>query len=311
MTQAAAVHEGTVTFRGYKVWYRIVGEREAPGKLPLLCLHGGPGGAHDYLEPLEAMAATGRRVIFYDQLGCGRSDQPHDPSLWTVPLFVEELAAMRRALALERVHILGQSWGGMLALEHALTKPSGLASLILADSPASMRQWASETGRLRAELPEEVRRTLSGHEAAGTTDDPAYQEAMLVFYRRHVCRLDPWPDCLNRSFAQLGRNPEVYHAMNGPSEFTVTGNFKDWDITARLGEIRVPALVLSGRHDEATPAIAGTVHRGIAGSRWVIFENSSHMPHLEETPLYLRELTGFLDAVESGLSSFDGPRVGC
>ena len=293
------VKEGFVSFQGYKVWYRIVGEREAPGKLPLLCLHGGPGAPHDYLEPLEAMAATGRRVIFYDQLGAGNSDHPHEPSLWTVPLFVEELGVVRRGLGLEHLHILGQSWGGMLGMEYALTQPAGLASLIVADSPASMPQWVAEANRLRAELPADVQETLLKHEAAGTTEDPAYQEAMLVFYGRHVCRLDPWPDCVNRAFEKLQKDPEVYNTMNGPSEFHVIGVLKDWDIVDRLGEIHVPTLVISGRYDEATPVIAETVQRGIPASEWILFENSSHMPHVEETERYLQVLTGFLDRIES------------
>lgn len=291
--------EGFVSFRGYNVWYRIVGGREAPNKLPLLCLHGGPGATHDYLEPLEAMAATGRRVIFYDQLGAGNSDHPSNPSMWTVALFVEELGVMRHALGLERVHILGSSWGGMLAMEYALTQPAGLASLIIADSPASMPQWAAEANRLRAELPPEVQETLLKHETAGTTDDAAYQEAMMVFYRRHVCRLNPWPDCVNRTFEKLKQSPEVYYTMNGPSEFHVIGVLKDWDIMNRLGEIRVPTLVIGGRYDEATPAITETVHRGIPSSEWVIFENSSHTPHLEETERYMQVLTNFLYRVES------------
>ena len=158
MDPAFPFTEGSVAFRGYNVWYRIVGEREEPGKLPLLCLHGGPGVPHDYLEPLEAMAATGRRVIFYDQLGCGNSDHPHDPSSWTVDLFVEEVGVVRRALGLERLHLLGQSWGGMLAMQYALTQPAGLVSLIVASSPASMRQWVAEANRLRMELPPEGKR---------------------------------------------------------------------------------------------------------------------------------------------------------
>jgi proline-specific peptidase len=291
--------EGFVLFRGYNVWYRVVGDREAPGKLPLLCLHGGPGAPHDYLEPLEAMAASGRRVIFYDQLGAGNSDHPHNPSLWTVPLFVEEVGVVRQALGLAHVHILGQSWGGMLGMEYALTQPAGLAGLIVADSPASIPQWIAEANRLRAELPSDVQETLLKHEAADTTDDPAYQEAMLVFYHRHVCRLDPWPDCVKRTFEKLEQEPEVYNTMNGPSEFHVIGLLKDWDIVDRLGEIRVPTLVMSGRYDEATPLIAETVQRGIAGSEWVLFENSSHMPHVEETEGYLQVLTGFLDRIES------------
>jgi proline-specific peptidase len=294
-----SVKEGFVSFRDYKVWYRIVGEYEDSGKSPLLCLHGGPGATHDYLEPLEAMAATGRRVIFYDQLGSGNSDHPHNPSLWTVPLFVEELGVVRQALGLDHVHILGQSWGGMLGMEYALTQPSGLASLIVADSPASMPQWVAEANRLRAELPPDVQATLLKHEAAGTTDDPAYQEAVQVFYRRHLCRVDPLPDCVNRMVEIMAKDPEVYNTMNGPSEFHVIGVIKDWDIVDRLGEIHVPTLVLSGRYDEATPVIAETVHRGIAGSEWVLFENSSHMPHIEETARYLQVLTDFLDRIES------------
>lgn len=293
------VKEGFVSFRGYKVWYRIVGDREEPNKLPLLCLHGGPGGTHDYLEPLEVMAATGRRVIFYDQLGAGNSDHPSNPSMWTVALFLEELGVMRRELGLDRVHILGQSWGGMLAMEYALTQPAGLASLIPADSLASMPKFVAETNRLRSQLPPEVQKTLLKHEAAGTTDDPAYQEAIMVFYNRHLCRLNPWPDCLSRTFEKLTRSPEVYYTMNGPSEFHVIGVIKDWDITNRLGEIHIPTLVIGGRYDEATPAITETVHRGIPGSEWVIFENSSHMPHLEETERYIQVLTNFLNRVES------------
>jgi proline-specific peptidase len=299
MNKDVPTKEGFVSFRGYNVWYRIVGDHEMPGKLPLLCLHGGPGAPHDYLEPLEAMVATGRRVIFYDQLGAGNSDHVHNPSLWTVPLFVEELGVVRQTLGLDRVHILGQSWGGMLGMEYALTQPVGLASLVVADSPANMHQWVAEANRLRAELPSDVQDTLLKHEAAGTTDDPTYQEAMLVFYRRHVCRLDPWPDCVNRAFEKILEAPEVYNTMNGPSEFHVTGVIKDWDIVNRLGEIHVPTLVLSGRHDEATPLIAETVHRGIPGSEWVLFENSSHMPHVEETERFLQVLTSFLDHIEA------------
>ena len=299
MDTTIPIKEGFVSFRGHMVWYRIVGDREGPGKLPLLCLHGGPGGTHDYLEPLEAMAVTGRRVIFYDQLGAGNSDHPHNPSMWTVELFVEEVGVVRHVLGLERVHILGQSWGGMLGMEYALTQPAGLASLIVADSPASMPQWVAEANRLRAELPPDVQEILLKHEAAGTTDDPAYQEAMLVFYRRHVCRLDPWPDCVNKTFEKLAQNPEVYHTMNGPSEFHVIGTLKDWNIVNRLGEIRVPTLVIGGRYDEATPAITETVHRGIPGSEWVIFEHSSHTPHLEEPERYRQVLDQFLSRVEA------------
>lgn len=299
MSSAMQAVEGIVPFRGHQVWYRIVGTGEEPGKYPLLCLHGGPGAPHDYLEPLEAMAKTGRRVIFYDQLGCGNSDHPSDPSMWKVDLFVEEVGAMRRALGLEQIHLLGQSWGGMLAMEYMLTQPPGIISLTIASSPASMRQWVSEANRLRAELPPDVQETLLKHEAAGTTSDLEYQAAMAVFYGRHVCRLNPMPECVQRTFDKLGQFPEVYNTMNGPSEFHVIGVIKDWDIIHRLPEIRVPTLVTSGRYDEATPAIAETVQRGIAGAEWVIFEESSHMAHAEEPERYMQVLGDFLTRVEA------------
>jgi len=190
----------------------------------------------------------------------------------------------------------------MLAMEYALTQPEGLASLVIESSPSSMKLWVSEANRLRADLPSEVQATLIEHERAGTTDSQAYEEAMLVFYRRHVCRLEPWPDCLLRSFAKLQENPEVYNTMNGPSEFHVIGVIKDWDITDRLGEIAAPTLVLSGRHDEATPAIAEALHKGIRGSRWEIFEASSHMCHLEEPQACIAMVNDFLAEADTRAS---------
>ena len=184
-------------------------------------------------------------------------------------------------------------------MQYALTQPTGLASLIVANSPASIPLFSSETNRLREDLPSEVQQTLLKHEAAGTTDDPEYKEAMTVFYRRHVCRVEPWPDCVTRTFENVAQAPEVYYTMNGPSEFHVIGVIKDWDITDRLGEIGVLTLVIGGRYDEVTPTITEIVHRGIPGSEWVIFEDSSHMPHVEETELYMQVLDRFLSRVEA------------
>jgi len=239
-------------------------------------------------------------VVFYDQLGCGNSaiTGAHDPDMWEVALFVEEVGAVRTALGRDAVHLLGQSWGGMLAMEYALTRPSGLRSLIIESSPASMRQWVAEANRLRGKLPNDVEATLRQHEEAGTTTDAAYEEAMMVFYRRHVCRLDPWPDCVLRTFTKLQANPEVYNTMNGPSEFHVVGKLKTWDVTSRLGEISTPTLVMSGQYDEATPAIAQTVHRGVRGSEWVVFEGSSHMCHVEEHDRCLDIVRRFLARFE-------------
>ena len=188
-------------------------------------------------------------------------------------------------------------------MEYALTQPEGLISLTVASSPASMVQWVEEANRLRAELPPEVQQTLLRHEAAETTDSPEYEQAMQVFYARHVCRVDPLPEYVARTFASIARNPEVYHTMNGPSEFHVVGTLKEWNIIPRLGEIRVPTLVTSGRYDEATPLIAGTVRDGIPGGEWVIFEESSHMPHAEEPERYMQVLDDFLTRIEARVAN--------
>jgi proline iminopeptidase len=184
------VDEGYIEVPGGRVWYRAVGEQTEA--IPLLCLHGGPGFTHYYLEPLETLAEH-RRVIFYDQLGCGRSDSPDDISLWTVDRFVSELVQVRKALGLDRLHLFGSSWGGMLAMQYTLDRKPDLESLTLCGSPASMLRWVSDCDELLAAEPVEVRQVIREHEAAGFTACPEYQSAILGFYRKHVCRLRPWP----------------------------------------------------------------------------------------------------------------------
>lgn len=294
------ITEGSLPFRGYRTWFRDVGEVEGQGKLPVLCLHGGPGGSHDYLEPLEGLAEAGRRTVFYDQLGGGNSDKPQDPSLYDVALFVEEVDVVRTGLGLDRIHLYGSSWGGMLAMEYALTHPAGLASLVLASAPASVPQWVEETAKLRAQLPQDVQDTLRRHEDAETTADPEYQLAAMEFYRRHVCRVDPWPDCVQRSMAEV-EHGIVYGTMNGPSEFHVTGTLRDWNIVDRLAEIDVPTLVVTGEYDEATPAINQTVAQGIPDAESVVFPDASHMAHVEHPAAYIDLLDDFMSRKEGQL----------
>jgi L-proline amide hydrolase len=291
--------EGFIPFRGSKTWFRIVGDKDEPGKVPLICLHGGPGATHDYFGSLETLTNTGRRVVLYDQLGWGNSDHIQNPSMWTVMLFVEELDTLIHTLGLTRVHILGHSWGGQLAMEYALTQPPELMSLILADTLASAPQWAVEAQRLISQLPETTQQVIRGHEAAGTTDSTEYKEAMKEYSRHYAGgHIDAKPEWVKEAFKKLEDN-EVYLTMWGPSEFCVTGTLKNWDITSRLGEIRVPTLVLCGRDDEATPALAETIQQGIPDSDLVIFEHSAHFPHIEENELFLKVLGEFFDRVES------------
>ena len=301
MSQTLPVHEGFIPFQGHQTWYRIVGDLASlpAGLFPILALHGGPGIPHDRLEPLEALAQAGRPVIFYDQLGCGNSSQPDDASLWSVNLFLDELATVRRELRLEKIHLFGHSWGGMLAMEYALMRPDGLISLILASSPASIPLWITETKRLREELPPDVQAILLKHEEAGTTDESAYSEAMMVFYQRHVCRLDPWPEFVKCGTQRKGK--QVYETMLGSSETHVIGRLKDWDITSRLGSISIPCLLTSGQYDEFTPTQAAIVRDGIPNCTSVLFEKSAHMVHAEETERYLWVLNNFLTLVEKQL----------
>jgi len=291
--------EGFVPVGEYRVWYRSVGGGAEHENIPLLTLHGGPGIPHDYISDMAALASDTRRVIFYDQLGCGRSDQPHNPALWTIERTVAEIGIVRAALGLDRVHLWGQSFGGLFALEYAFRQPQGLVSLILASSTSSIPLWIAEANRLREELPPEVQATLLAHERVGTFDDPEYLRATQVFYDRHVIRLKPIPEHVQRAMDQAG---EVYLTMNGPTEFLVIGTIKDWDRTDRLSEIHVPTLITSGRYDESTPVLNEVLHNGIAGSQWVLFEHSSHMAHVEERELYLSTVKAFLVGVEDSLS---------
>jgi proline-specific peptidase len=289
--------EGYVPFRGYATWYRIVGDISAAGaKVPLLVLHGGPGFPHDYLLDLAGLSDGGRAAVFYDQLGCGRSDRPDDPALWAIETFVGEVTAIRTALGLEQVHLLGHSWGGWLALEYALGKPAGLASLILASTCASIPAFAAETRRLKETLPRGVQDVLDRHEAEGTTGAPEYREAASIYHRRWVCRMDPYPAHVRQSFAGFGS--EVYEAMQGP-EWNVTGNLRDWDVTDRLGEIELPVLVTSGRYDEMTPALVEPLASGIKGAEHVVFDDSAHLAMAEEPDRYREVLGTFLDRVDA------------
>ena len=294
-------YEGRMTWNGHETWYRVLGDLDPVSRpTPVVICHGGPGASHDYCEPIAELHRFGRACVLYDQIGCGKSQHLPDAPVefWTPALFRDELGRLMRHLGIQdRYAVVGQSWGGMLAMEYALDQPQGLRGMVVADSPASMILWVSEANRLRANLPPDVQATLVRHEEAGTTDDPEYVAAVRVFYDRHLCRV-PWPDCVQRSFDHIDADPTVYHTMNGPSEFHVIGTLKGWDITDRLHEITTPTLLVSGRHDEATPLIVGQIHERIPGAEWAIFEDSSHLPHVEESEAFLAKVEAFLRTID-------------
>lgn len=293
MVAAMRAREGYVDFRGHRTWYRFVGDLNSP-VTPLLALHGGPGSTHNYFGPLEGLAGE-RPVVLYDQIGCGKSDRPTDIE-WNVEVFRDEVAAVRDQLGLERIHLLGTSWGGMLAQEHVLSGADGIVSLVLSSTLANIALWSAEQLKLKAQLPTEVVEVLDRHEAAGTYDDPEYEEAMEVYMDRHFYR-GPLPRAELDAMSK-GRAPEVYHAMQGPNEWTTTGALKGWDTRDRLQEIDVPTLVVRGGYDMCTEPVAAELVEGIRGARSAVLEESSHTPVLEETDRYLQLVSEFTRSAE-------------
>jgi proline-specific peptidase len=292
---------GMIDVPGGRVWYRRMGPEAG---CPLLVLHGGPGAASYYVEPFAERMARGRPVVVYDQLGCGRSDAPDDPSLWTLDRSCAELDEVRRRLGLERCHLFGQSWGGWLSIEYLARGTEGVVSVVLASTSASLPEFVAAAQRLIGELPEPWRGTLLRLGAQKAYDDPEYQDAVMEFYRRHLCRLDPWPDCVVDSIRELPN--QVYLTMNGPTEFDVIGTLRAWDRTADLGRIAIPALVTVGGYDEIPLSCAQTIASGIRGARLEVFRESGHMAHEEEPERYAAVVSGFLDGVDGAAGSASG-----
>lgn len=285
--------EGYVDVPGGRIWYRIVGTGT---RTPVVLLHGGPGAPSYYLNPLEKLADE-RPIVFYDQLGAGRADKPTDINLWRVERFVEELARLRTALGLTQVHILGHSWGTMLAADYMLTKPAGVRSLILASPALSVSRWLKDAETLKRTLPESTQAAIAKHESAGTFDSPEYQAAVMEYYKRYLCRRDPWPDDVNRTFAELGQS--VYGTMWGPSEFTATGSLRTYERAEQLRALTLPVLFTAGRYDEATPATTEYYRGLVPGARLKILEKSAHLTMQDEPDVYVQVVREFLNEVES------------
>ena len=284
--------EGYIDVTGGRVWYKIVGEGKS--KIPLLVLHGGPGIPHDYLEGLDALADE-RPVIFYDQLGCGNSDRTKDKNLWTVGHYVEELDQVRKSLKLESLHILGQSWGTMLAIEYMATrKTTGIESLILSGPALSVSRWIKDQHEYLKEFPEATQQAIKECEESGDFKSEKYQDAIQEYYHKHVCRMDPWPDCLKRSIDKMCG--DIYEYMCGPSEFTLSGTLKNYERADSLSNIKIPVLYTCGRYDEATPESTSYYKNLTPGAKIVIFEDASHEHHLEKKEEFISVVREFLQS---------------
>lgn len=271
------------------------------GDETLMVVHGGPGAGTRYLTPIAEVAGDGVQVLLYDQLGAGESDRPDDPALWTIERSVQEAEQVRTALGLEHVHLLGQSYGGFVALEYVLRHPDAVRSLILSNTAASIPELVRHMTRLRAALDPERFAKLLGHEAAGTLDHPEYQAVITELYARHLRRAYPYDAERSRTeyealiaplLADIG---PAYAEMWGPNEFLPSGNLITWDVTERLTEITARTLIVCGLYDELGVPLHQAMAEGIPDNEFVIFGNSSHLPFREkDAGAYLDVVRGFL-----------------
>jgi proline-specific peptidase len=282
---------GTMPFRGGQTWYQVNGD-PAGGNPPLLTLHGGPGSVHNYLLPLVGLLGQDRALVFYDQVGCGNSTRRPDwpPERWTVDLHLAELEALTGHLGLSRFHLLGHSWGGMLAAEYALRHPDRLASLILCSTAASSQRTIDSVSELRAELT-----------ADGTPGTPEYEQALAgLFVTQHICRVVPMPEELVYTLGQIAANPAVNLAMMGQDPDEVTGTLRGWTVEDRLAGLTVPTLVLGGEYDELNATARQPFLDLIPDVRGHVFAGASHVA-FDETPAEFRDVTSaFLAAHDAG-----------
>jgi len=285
--------EGYATISGYKLYYKIFGAGNAK---TILCLHGGPGMTHDYILSIGDLARDGYRVVFYDQLGCGKSDVPKSLGLFTIERAVEDVEGFRRELNLGKVHLFGSSYGGLLAIAYALKYQRNLRSVISASGIASVPNTIAGMEELKAKLPADVREVMRKYEDAGDYTNPEYLKAVEVFYKNYLCRLPAWPKEVTYSLEHVSL--PVYGTMNGPNEFTIVGNIRYWDVTNQLGKIRVSTLITAGKYDEVSPKEARNIHKGIKASKLIIFRQSSHLAFWEEREKYLAVMRKFLASVE-------------
>jgi len=285
--------EGYMPYKGFKTWYKIIGE-PSEDKTPLVLLHGGPGGGHGYMQPYESLAERfGRQVITYDQIGCCKSNIPHqEDDFYDIQLWVDELAALKEYLGLEKMDLLGHSWGAILAMEYVLRGGKGVNSMILASGLCSSPQWLEETARLVDLLPEDMAKAIRDADETGDYSSDIAQQAQGLYYMRHVTGPEELPDFAQIKDEEIG---ECYVVMQGVAEFVMTGKLKDWDIIDRLHEISVPTLLLSGNDDESTPLINKTMFDRIPDCKWDLIPGGTHMGFCTNPEPYIQSAEKFLE----------------
>lgn len=284
--------EGYIHTGKNELYYRRFGT----GDEVVLALHGGPGMPHDYLLPLAEHGGEDFTVYMYDQFGVGRSDKPApgDFDQYTVEHYREEVEAVREDIGADNVHLYGQSWGGMLALEYVLKYPENVKSLVLANTLASVQSAYNSMKSVLNDLPAENQQTIERCEERREFDDPDYEAALYPAYAEHVCRVDPFPAPVERTLDDV--NTDIYGLMWGPNEFVLLENarLRGWDVRDRLEEISTPTLVTTGSYDEISPEVAKEMSEGISNASLVEFEESSHMPFWEQPEAHFNTVDEFL-----------------
>ena len=286
--------DGFVPINGAKIYYKLFESRGS--KMKAICLHGGPGGSHDYILPLAKLSKRGITTLFYDQYASGRSDETPDYlSRFTVDYYVDEVEQVRKNFFHdEKVFVLGHSWGGILALSYALKYQQHLKGLIACSGLSTVQGYLQNVNRLRDAFPARIRKVMDKYEKLGDYTNPEYLKAVDHFNRKHLLRLNKWSKEALKTMEYLqARKP--YLAIQGPNEFTVSGTMKDFEITAKLDQIRVPTLITCGSYDEAGYYVQKPIHDAIKGSKLVIFENSAHMLMWEkEANKWLKTIEDFI-----------------
>jgi len=285
--------KGYIEVTGGKVWYKIAGEGD---KTPLLMLHGGPGATSYYLRPLAALS-TDRPVIFFDQLGCGRSTLEMDTTQMNIKFYVDEVYQVKKALGLKDFYLYGQSWGTILGVEYYFTHPEGIKGIILASPALSGKLWIRDAQFLLNQLPDSLQKIIRKYEKLKEFHTSEYQEAMMIYYKKHIARKLPWSADIDSTFAYLGE--PVYTYMNGPSEFTFTGTMQHYDATGRLQKIMVPSLFICGKYDEARPETTKYYASLVPDSKFVVIKDAAHMTMQDNPEQDIKEIRNFLDEIEN------------
>lgn len=277
---------------GYRVWTHTIGD----GKLKVLLLHGGPAMTHEYMQSIaDILPDSGFTVIQYDQLGSFYSDQPADTSLWTIGRFVEEVEQVRQALGLDTSNfvLLGNSWGGILAMEYALKYQDHMKAMVVCNMTADFDKYEAYNVELRKELRPGLLDTFEYYESRGDYLNPVYTDLVFKeYYGRHICRLPEWPEPVLSAFSHL--NYPVYEFMQGPSEFVPGGILKHWSVWDRLPEIHIPTLMVGARYDTMNPAEMEEMSRLVSNGSYLYCPNGSHMSFWDDQQSFFPGVTSFL-----------------